>query len=119
MIFYFSSYKSAHCREPFHTLRRGVFQIGKCRNEGQCVKKLLLLFCSDELEYLGYLINRNGVRPTMKKVEAIMKIDAPGTNYQKAIKKLHRYGQLLQGHVATEITPTGIGTLIFPYLSKN
>jgi hypothetical protein len=31
-------------------------------------------FCCDELEYLGYLINRKGVRPTMKKV-AIMKTD--------------------------------------------
>ena len=29
-------------------------------------------FCCDELEYLGYLINRKGVRPTIKKVEAIM-----------------------------------------------
>jgi Reverse transcriptase (RNA-dependent DNA polymerase) len=31
-------------------------------------------FCRDELEYLGYFINRKGVRPTMKKVEATMKI---------------------------------------------
>jgi RNase H-like domain found in reverse transcriptase len=41
-----------------------------------------LLFCSDELEYVGYLINRKGVRPTMKKVKAIMKIDAPTTRKQ-------------------------------------
>ena len=39
-------------------------------------------FCCDELEYLGYLINRRGVRPTVKKVEAIMKIDAPKTRKQ-------------------------------------
>jgi hypothetical protein len=39
-------------------------------------------FCCDELEYLGYLINRRGVRPTLKKVEAIMKIDAPKTRKQ-------------------------------------
>ena len=24
-------------------------------------------FCTDELEYLGYLINREGVKPTLKK----------------------------------------------------
>jgi hypothetical protein len=30
------------------------------------------------------------------------------TKYQKAIKKLHRYGQLLQGHVATEIKPHSV-----------
>ena len=29
-------------------------------------------FCGDELEYLGYLINREGVRPTIKKVEALL-----------------------------------------------
>jgi hypothetical protein len=39
-------------------------------------------FCCDELEYLGYLINRRGVRPTVRKVEAIMKIDAPKTRKQ-------------------------------------
>ena len=39
-------------------------------------------FCCDELEYLGYLINRKGVRPTMKKVEAITKIATPTTRKQ-------------------------------------
>ena len=47
-------------------------------------------FCCDELEYLGYLINRKGVRPTMKKVEAISKIATPTT--RKQLKKFHRYG---------------------------
>jgi hypothetical protein len=39
-------------------------------------------FCCDELEYLGYLINREGVRPTMKKVEAIKNIATPKTRKQ-------------------------------------
>ena len=39
-------------------------------------------FCCNELEYLGYLINREGVRPTMKKVEAIKKIATPTTRKQ-------------------------------------
>jgi hypothetical protein len=39
-------------------------------------------FCCDELEYLGYLINRRGVRPTVKMVEAIMKIDVPNSRKQ-------------------------------------
>lgn len=39
-------------------------------------------FCCDELEYLGYLINRQGVRPTMKKVEAITRIATPTTKKQ-------------------------------------
>ena len=39
-------------------------------------------FCCNELEYLGYLINREGVRPTMKKVEAILKLETPTTRKQ-------------------------------------
>ena len=33
-------------------------------------------------EYLGYLINKKGVRPTMKKVEAITNIYTPKTRKQ-------------------------------------
>ena len=36
-------------------------------------------FCATELEYLGYLITRQGVRPTLKKVEAILQIATPKT----------------------------------------
>ena len=39
-------------------------------------------FCCDELEYLGYLINKEGVRPTLKKVEAIRQIAPPKTRKQ-------------------------------------
>ena len=39
-------------------------------------------FCHHELEYLGYLINREGVRPSMKKVEAIRNIAPPKTRKQ-------------------------------------
>jgi transposase InsO family protein/exonuclease VII small subunit len=39
-------------------------------------------FCKTELEYLGYLINKEGVRPTMKKVEAIKNIATPTTRKQ-------------------------------------
>ena len=39
-------------------------------------------FCKYELEYLGYLINREGVRPSMKKVEAIRNLAPPKTGKQ-------------------------------------
>jgi hypothetical protein len=39
-------------------------------------------FCCKELEYLGYLINREGVRPTLKKVEAIRTLSVPRTKKQ-------------------------------------
>src|SRR5688500_13426244 len=35
------------------------------------------LFCQTELEYLGYWIIRNGIRPVTKKVEAIQKLKVP------------------------------------------
>ena len=34
-------------------------------------------FCTNELEYLGYVINRQGIRPKVKKVEAILQIEPP------------------------------------------
>jgi hypothetical protein len=43
-------------------------------------------FCCNELEYLGYLINCNGVSPTLKKIEAISNIATP-----KTCKQLHRF----------------------------
>ena len=39
-------------------------------------------FCCKELEYLGCLINWQGVRPTLKKVEAIRTLSVPKTKKQ-------------------------------------
>ena len=39
-------------------------------------------FCQTSLEYLGYLISRQGIQPSTKKVEAILKIKAPKTRRQ-------------------------------------
>jgi hypothetical protein len=43
-------------------------------------------FCKDEVEYLGYWITRDGIRPVNKKVEAINNIATP-----KTIKELCRF----------------------------
>jgi hypothetical protein len=40
-------------------------------------------FCRSELEYLGYWINRKGVQPTNKKVDAILKLEHPTTRKQR------------------------------------
>jgi RNase H-like domain found in reverse transcriptase/Reverse transcriptase (RNA-dependent DNA polymerase) len=61
-----------HLEEVFTRLASAGLKINASKSQ----------FCCDELEYLRYLINRRGVRPTVKKVEAIMKIDAPKTRKQ-------------------------------------
>ncbi|GFH50558.1 hypothetical protein CTEN210_07034 [Chaetoceros tenuissimus] len=37
------------------------------------------LFCQDEIEYLGYIITRDGIKPNTKKVQAILDIQRPTT----------------------------------------
>ena len=36
-------------------------------------------FCTSELEYLGYIINRQGIKPNTKKVDAILQMQLPKT----------------------------------------
>ena len=36
-------------------------------------------FCQDELEYLGYTINQQGIQPTLKKIQAILNLKTPTT----------------------------------------
>jgi hypothetical protein len=58
-------------------------------------------FCCDELKRLGYLVNsRQGIRSTLKKVEAIHTIAV--SQNKEATKKLHWDGELLQGHDVTQ-----------------
>ena len=54
----------------------------KLADAGLKVNASKSFFCCDELEYLGYTINREGVRPNMKKVEAILNIATPTTRKQ-------------------------------------
>jgi hypothetical protein len=36
-----------------------------------------LFFCTQETEYLGYILTRGGVKPRPKKVQAILKLNLP------------------------------------------
>jgi hypothetical protein len=36
-------------------------------------------FCQEELDYLGYVVTRQGIQPNMKKVQAILNIGTPKT----------------------------------------
>ena len=49
-------------------------------------------FCTDTIEYLGYILTRNGIKPQPDKVQAILAIKAPPTS----VKELCRFLGLLQ-----------------------
>ena len=51
-----------------------------CLQEAENATKSL--FCATELEYFGYTINRKGIRPMTKKVEAIQKLESPKNRRQ-------------------------------------
>src|SRR6476620_11024905 len=50
-------------------------------------------FCQTELEYLGYWITRNGIRPVTKKVEAIQKMKVPSN-----VKQPQRFIGMMNYH---------------------
>jgi len=56
--------------------------LAKLKNAGLKVNVNKSNFCQSEIEYLGYLITRNGIKPQPKKVEAIHNMAAPKSRKQ-------------------------------------
>ncbi len=54
-------------------------------------------FCAHEIEYLGYILTRKGIKPQPKKVQAILALNLP--NNVKELRTLPRNGTILPGHV--------------------
>jgi hypothetical protein len=44
---------------------------------GLKVNAAKLLFCAHEIEYLGYILTREGIKPQPKKVQAILALNPP------------------------------------------
>ncbi len=49
------------------------------------------LFCAHEIEYLGYILTREGIKPQLKKVQAILTLDPPNN-----IKELRHFLGMVQ-----------------------
>jgi hypothetical protein len=49
----------------------------RLRDAGLKVNAAKSLFCSHEIEYLGYILTREGIKPQPKKVQAILTLDPP------------------------------------------
>ncbi len=61
------------------------------RNAGLKVNVEKLTFCTLEIEYLGYILTRDGIKPQSNKVQAILLIQLP-TN----VKELRRFLAMVQ-----------------------
>jgi hypothetical protein len=51
------------------------------------------LFCSHEIEYLGYILTREGIKPQPKKVQAILALNLPNK-----VKEFRHFLGMIQYH---------------------
>ncbi len=63
----------------------------RLRDAGLKVNAAKSLFCAHEIEYLGYILTREGVKPQSKKVQAILAL-SPSNN----IKELRHFLGIVQ-----------------------
>jgi hypothetical protein len=58
----------------------------RLRNAGLKINATKSVFCAQETEYLGYILNRDGIKPQPKKVQAILALNPPNK-----VKELQRF----------------------------
>ena len=51
--------------------------LGRLRDAGLKVNATKLFFCTEETEYLGYVLTRDGIKPQPKKVQVILALNPP------------------------------------------
>jgi hypothetical protein len=49
----------------------------RLRDAGLKVNAAKSFFCTHEIEYLGYILTREGIKPQLKKVQAILALEPP------------------------------------------
>ncbi len=63
----------------------------RLRDTGLKVNVAKSLFCAHEMEYLGYILTREGIKPQPKKVQAILALNPPDN-----VKKLRHFLGMVQ-----------------------
>jgi hypothetical protein len=63
----------------------------RLRDAGLKVNAAKSLFCAHEIEYLGYIITREGIKPQLKKVQAILTLNLPNN-----VKELRYFLEMVQ-----------------------
>jgi hypothetical protein len=51
--------------------------LARLRDAGLKVNAAKSLFCAHEIEYFGYILTRDGIKPQPKKVQAILVLNPP------------------------------------------
>jgi hypothetical protein len=77
-----------HLEKLMEVLRR-------LRHAGLKVNAAKSFFCTHEIEYLGYILARGGIKPQQRKLQAILAINPP--NNVKELKKFLRMVQYYHG----------------------
>ncbi len=63
----------------------------RLREAGLKVNTAKSFFCTHEIEYLGYILAREGIKPQQKKVQAILAINPPNN-----VKELRKFLGMVQ-----------------------
>jgi hypothetical protein len=63
----------------------------RLHDAGLKVNAAKLWFCAHEIEYLGYILTREGIKPQSKKVQAILTLNLP-----KSVKELRHFLGMIQ-----------------------
>ena len=63
----------------------------RLRDAGLKVNVAKSLFCAHEIEYLGYILTREGIKPQSKRVQAILALNLPNN-----IKDLRHFLGMVQ-----------------------
>ncbi len=63
----------------------------RLRDEGLKVNAAESFFCTHEIEYLGYMLSRGGIKPQIKKIQAILTIKPPNN-----VKELRHFLGIVQ-----------------------
>jgi hypothetical protein len=85
----------------YHLLKLEMV-LARLSTAGMRVKISKSRFFSEQIEYLGYWITRQGIQPIRNKVEAILNIKAPKTRKSQQTTPVYWYSQLLSRHVVSQ-----------------
>ena len=72
-------------------LQKMEIVLTRLRDAGLKVNAAKSLFCAHEIEYLGYILTRDGIKPQPKKVQAILTLNLPNN-----VKELRHFLGMVQ-----------------------